>query len=91
METSPKPAPFFAGLERLTELGVRLNHARRPDRIAVNLKETAANIAAYGIAVAIETPLRTALKACQDPPFLGRLAVNSGLTGRSVRCWVFGR
>ncbi|MBB4267834.1 BRO-N domain-containing protein [Roseospira visakhapatnamensis] len=83
-------APFFAGLDRLTELGVRWNHARRPDRIAVNLKEVAAHFAAHGIPVVIDTPLRTALKACQDPPFLGRLTVNSGLTGRSVRCWVFG-
>lgn len=82
-------APFFAGLERLTELGVRWNHARRPDRMAVNLKEAASHFSAHGIKVAIDTPLRTALKDCRDPAFVGYLTVNSDLTGRSVRCWVF--
>ncbi|KAA5603719.1 hypothetical protein F1188_19450 [Roseospira marina] len=83
-------APFFAGLGRLTELGVRWNHARRSDRMAVNLKEAAAHFTTHRIRVVIDTPLRDALKACQAPAFLGIVAVNSTLTGKTVKCWMFG-
>lgn len=82
-------APFFAGLDRLTELGVRWNHARRSDRMAVNLKEAAAHFAVHGVTVAIDTSLRRALRDCREPAFERCATVNSDLTSKSVRCWVF--
>jgi hypothetical protein len=82
-------APFFEGLARLTAQGVQWNHSRRADQIAVNLKEVVAHFAANGVQVVMDTPLRSALKACPEPAFVGLRTVNSALTGKSVKCWVF--
>lgn len=80
-------APFFAGLRRLSDLGVPWNHARDPARIAFNLKEVSRLFEAHGIPVSPGAAMKRDIQA--HPAFEDIKTVNSALTGRSVKCWVF--
>jgi hypothetical protein len=66
----------------------RLNHSRNPRRVAYSLPQVFAVAEARRITFpGSRRELSRALNA--HPLFIGRMAVYSAVTGRTVKCWVF--
>jgi hypothetical protein len=82
-------APFWAGIEALSDLGIFWNHARRPDRFwSIHMRSITAAFRKAGVYVALTPTLLAALKHSDSPAFVAARTVNS-ITGRAVHCWVF--
>ena len=78
---------FFAAAGYCMDRGLALNHARNPYTTSINLRQALAVFEAAGKAIANSRALRDALRA--HPGFVGLRAVNSAITGKTVKCWVF--
>jgi hypothetical protein len=78
---------FWQVVDTLQAAGARLNHARDPARVAYSLPQVRAVAEAHGQALGIGTSLFRALRA--DRRFVAVQPVNSAVTGRTVKCWVF--
>ena len=66
---------------------VELNHARRAGLVALALKQVMDAAHAHGLSV--DEWVRQALRHSASRPFVGVRTVNSAITGKSVKCWVF--
>ena len=84
-------APFWRALDALDAKGIAYDHARAPERIAISLRHLESLFAHHGGGVAMTGSLRRALKQSTAPRFIAIKAVNSILTGRTVKCWVWER
>jgi len=82
-------ADFWAAVLALLGSGERLNHARNPALLALNLGEVSRAAEAAGRPLPARHMLAPALRQSTGPRFLACKAVNSALTGRTVKCWVF--
>jgi hypothetical protein len=79
---------FFAGLERLSVLGIVWNHASCEGTIAVNLPEVLAHFREVGMPVLAQDQLERALRL-HGTAIDGAIAITSGLTRKPVLCWIF--
>ena len=69
-----------------------LNHARNNDgRIAINLNQFAEECRTWGQAVPDMTLLKKLLPLCRRHKYMGNMPINSRITGKTMRCWVFSR
>lgn len=80
---------FWAAYEALAELDIDLNHAIRPELIAVNLNEMLAAAKHEDIAMPTYMELRAALPLSRAPRFIERKVMHSRLKGKTARCYVF--
>lgn len=67
----------------------RLNHARSPSLIAVNLPQVRAAASAARVPLPDMSELRRVLRASRDPRFIAVKAINSPHVNGTVKCWVF--
>lgn len=70
-----------------------LNHAKVKDqqRIAVNLNQLMEECRTWGQPVPDTAQLKKLLPLCRSRKYLGNMAINSRITGKTMRCWVFSR
>ena len=69
-----------------------LNHARTTDgRIAINLNQFAEECRTWGQAVPDMALLKKLLPQCRRHKYMGNMPINSRITGKTMRCWVFSR
>lgn len=69
-----------------------LNHARdSDDRIAVNLNQLMEECRIWGQPSPDVAQLKKLLPLCRRHKFLGNKPINSRITGKTMRCWVFSR
>jgi len=81
---------FWDALAYLEGKGLEFNHARGDGLLAVNLPELARMLAEHGRPLRFSSELRQALWSSRTPRCLYRShTVNSRLTGRAIKCWVF--
>jgi hypothetical protein len=70
--------------------GTDLNHARRSDRfLALNFRHLTRELASAAAPIELTAELRSELKKSRYPYFLGVRVVNSRISRKSLRCWVF--
>lgn len=69
----------------------KLNHARNPDLLAINLPQVQGAAHAKRLQLPETLLLRRVLRHSQSPRFIGIKAVNSRHTRSTVKCWVFER
>lgn len=84
-------ARFWDAFQRLDDSGARLNHSRNPGLLALNLAEVIQAAAAADLPLPARPGLLPALRHSEQPRFLGAKAVNSPLSRKTVKCWVFER
>lgn len=69
-----------------------LNHARAQDgRIAINLNQLMEECRTWGQPVPDTAQLKKLLPLCRCHKYIGNMAINSRITGKTMRCWVFSR
>lgn len=87
VDASPRLERFWNTiLDRVTEV----NHARRKERfLALNFRHLATVLSDRHDAVQLTPELREELKKSRYPHFLGVRVVNSRISQKSLRCWVF--
>ncbi len=84
----PMVAQFWQVVDALATVHhVDLNHARRAGLVALALKQVDDAALAHGLA--IDTRVRQLLRHSASRPFVGIRTVNSVITGKSVKCWLF--
>ena len=91
-EAPPQPTAateFWAVYHALLAAGVKVNHSRNSDLIAVNLKQFAQVAAAHGMRVAHSALLKQGLRESRAPQFVAVRTVNSAVVGSTIHCWVF--
>ncbi|MFC4277099.1 hypothetical protein [Achromobacter aloeverae] len=70
--------------------GAEINHARRSDRfLALNFRHLRNVLGDEEKSVQLTPELRSELKRSRYPNFLGVRVVNSRISRKSLRCWVF--
>lgn len=82
---------FWQALAFLEGKGVAYDHARDPELLALNMVQLQSLFKAHGLAYQITRTLRHCLPNSQSPRYLRYSAVNSAITGRTVKCMVFER
>ncbi|WP_028628034.1 BRO-N domain-containing protein [Metapseudomonas resinovorans] len=81
---------FWEALDFLDGKGVKYNHAKSPNLLAVNLPELARLLIEHGQPLTFDTALRQALWQSHNPRCLHKShVVDSRISGKSVKCWVF--
>lgn len=81
---------FWQALTFLDGKSASYNHARADNLIAVNLPELARMLIEVGHPLRFDAPLRQALWQSTSPRCLYKNhAVHSGITGKTIKCWVF--
>ena len=91
-EAPPQPeaaTEFWAVYHALLAAGVKVNHSRNPELIAINLKQFAQVAAAHGMRVAPSPLLKQGLRESQAPRFMDVRTVNSVVVTGTIHCWVF--
>ena len=91
-EAPPQPeaaTEFWAVYHALLAAGVKVNHSRNPELIAINLKQFAQVAAAHGMRVAPSPLLKQGLRESQAPRFIDVRTVNSVVVTGTIHCWVF--
>lgn len=84
----PAVAQFWAVVDALTAVHqVELNHARRAGLVALALRQV--NDAASTNGLLIDERIRQVLRHSASRPFVGVRTVNSAITGKSIKCWLF--
>lgn len=84
----PAVAQFWAVVDTLTGVHqVELNHARRAGLVALALKQVSDAASTNGLL--IEERIRHVLRHSASRPFVGVRTVNSAITGKSIKCWLF--
>lgn len=73
----------------MTAKGVKLNHAKDSNLIAINLAQFLTEAAAHKVNVPTRASLQKSLPLSTSPAFDSNKAVNSALQDRAVHCWVF--
>ena len=69
-----------------------LNHARTTDgRIAINLNQLMEECRTWGQPVPDMGQLKKLLPLCRRHKYMGNMPINSRITGKTMRCWVFSR
>lgn len=81
--------PFWAAVAKLEAQGVDLNHAHDQALIALSLPDLRRHFAKAGLHVGIGAAMHKALKLSQQPRFVAVKVVNSRLTRKPTKCWVF--
>ncbi|MBP2310477.1 hypothetical protein GBZ48_31605 [Azospirillum melinis] len=77
---------FFAAVAAAG--GLKINHARDPRLLAVNMGELNRHASAGAFAVEMDLPMRRALKA--DPRYRGARTIRSAIDPRrTLKCWLF--
>lgn len=74
--------------KRVTE---PLNHSRDKNRIAINLNQLMEESRIWGQPTPDTALLKKLLPLCRRHKFMGCMAINSCLTDKTLRCWVFSR
>jgi hypothetical protein len=70
--------------------GAEINHARRSDRfLALNFRHMRGVVGDEDSSLQLTPELRNELKRSRYPNFLGVRVVNSRISRKSLRCWVF--
>lgn len=88
--TSPTLERFWNTIFGRMMNGAELNHARRADRfLALNFRQLASELATAPDPIELTPELRSELKKSRHPYFLGVRVVNSRISRKSLRCWVF--
>lgn len=80
---------FWAAYNELTASGVNLNHAAKPQMIAVNLAEMLQKSRENKISMPMSSELQSLLHLSVSYKFVGCKSVTSKITHKSVRCYVF--
>lgn len=84
--------PFWEALAFLDGKGVDYNHARATSLLAVNLPELARLLIEHGQPLRFDSALRQGLWLSSAPRCLHKnRTVDSRITGKSIKCWVFER
>lgn len=84
--------PFWQALAFLDGKGVDYNHAHAGSLLAVNLPELARLLIEHGHPLRFDSALRQGLWLSSAPRCLHKNhAMNSRITGKTIRCWVFER
>lgn len=84
----PTVAQFWAVVDALTAVHqVELNHARRAGLVALALKQVSDAASTNGLL--IDERIRQVLRHSASRPFVGVRTVNSAITGKSIKCWLF--
>ncbi|WP_244535514.1 BRO-N domain-containing protein [Pseudomonas aeruginosa] len=84
--------PFWQALAFLDGKGVDYNHAHAGSLLAVNLPELARLMIEHGHPLRFDSALRQGLWLSSSPRCLHKNhAMNSRITGKTIRCWVFER
>lgn len=68
-----------------------LNHARDSGRVAVNLNHYIEECRTFGQIIPDTALLKKLLPTARRHKFMGCMSVNSCITGKTMRCWVFSR
>ncbi|MEM9966061.1 MAG: hypothetical protein AAGC58_12015 [Asticcacaulis sp.] len=71
------------------DAGIGLNHARTPDKVAVNLLQFEQEARKANLTAPSTDELKKHLKSSRSRPFIDIRPVNSRLTEKAVHCWVF--
>ena len=83
-------AAFWQAVSKLDERKLNIDHSHDPGRVAYNLLQVRNLAEAAKVKLpASRRELRDALHA--HPRFVGVMAVNSVISRRTVKCWVFAR
>lgn len=89
-EPQPYPPLLETFWEAVELIGLeKLNHARNPLLVAINLVHFHQTAAAEKIPLPAQEAFRRVLRRSESPRFLDVKTTNSALLGRSVKCWVF--
>lgn len=88
---SPLLSEFWEVMDLLLDADDRqkINHARHPDLIAINIPQVFAAACTANLSLPPSVALRRVLRASLEPRFIGIKAVNSRHAGRTIKCWVF--
>lgn len=82
----------IGGTQRRDKLaGESLNHHRDPQRIAVNLNQLMEECKTWGQPMPDTAMLKKLLPYSRRHKFMGCSAINSRLTDKTLRCWVFSK
>ncbi|MBA1202293.1 hypothetical protein G7009_11065 [Pseudomonas capeferrum] len=91
-KTPHEVQPFWQALAYLDGKDITYNHARSQNLIAVNFPELARMLIEVGHPMRFDSTLRQALRQSTSPRCLHKnRAVHSGITGKTIKCWVFER
>ncbi|QEY63362.1 hypothetical protein FXN65_15355 [Metapseudomonas lalkuanensis] len=82
---------LWDALVQLDKLQVPYNHSRDPQLVAINLSQLATALQQHGSTLHITRALTDAMRSSDSPRFLRHATVNSRLTRKSIKCWVFER
>lgn len=85
---------FFETVEYLKEKAgsaaeQMIDHCRSSNQMGINLKEFETQCRYFGIRIPPIIELKSVLKGAKRYPFLGINPVNSCITHRTKKCWVF--
>lgn len=80
---------FWAVFDVLASLGHPVNHSRKTDLVAVNLKQVFDLAEKEQMPLAPLGTLKKHLRACRSPRFLDVKTVNSQHAGVTIHAWVF--
>lgn len=84
----PAVAQFWTVVNALTAVHqVELNHSRRAGLVALALKQVSDAASKNGLL--IDERIRQVLRNSTSRPFVGVRTVNSAITGKSIKCWLF--
>lgn len=86
---SPLLEEFWDIFDALFQMSPRLNHARSPSLLAINLPQIRAAATAAKLVLPEMSDLRRVLRACRAPRFIAVKAMNSPHIEGTVKCWVF--
>ena len=88
---SPLISEFWEVMDLLLDANDRqkINHARAPNLIAINIPQVMAAAHAAGLQIPSSSALRHVLKASLEPHFVSIKAVNSRHSSNTIKCWVF--
>lgn len=82
--------PFWQALTFLDSKGVAYDHAHAESLLAVNLPELTRQLINHGHPLRFDSSLRQGLWQSSAPRCLHKNhPINSKLTGKTVRCWIF--
>lgn len=89
--TSSVTSDFWRAFNELEKAGHKLNHSRRTDLVAISLNEVLAAAHKWDVWMPARPTLSKVLQSSRVPAYVGNRVVNSGLAGKTVRCFVFKR
>lgn len=88
-DVPPVVTQFWATYDALISLKAPINHAVKPNTIAVNLPEFYREAQKYRVKAPEQNTLKKYIKLSTSPRFFVHKAVHSKITDKSIHCYVF--